>query len=180
MPPWRIDGTFTWCFRPTFPCHPWDIHFPQDECSRRPDLHLIPHTLVETTRWLGADIILSALSVDTCPVTAFEHHLLANAAVPPEHGLFSYMHQGKPRYMTKLAFLARCDSIWSAVGLEKVLGHSFRIGGASEHVDRGLAFDLLQIQGRLTSNAFLRYLQKMDNVVSRKVRLLDRLQASRK
>lgn len=134
----------------------------------------------KTTRWLGADIILSAISVDTCPVLAFEHHLLANAAVPAEHGLFSYMHRGKARYMTKAAFLARCDSIWSGAGLEKVLGHSFRIGGASEHVDRGLSFDLLQIQGRWTSDAFLRYLRKMDNVVSREVRLLDRLQASRK
>lgn len=116
-------------------------------------------------RW-GAEIVLTSQSHVTCPIMALDHHLLINAAVPADHGLFSYMEGGNPKYLTKAAFLARCAAIWRDAGLPIVHGHSFRIGGATEHLRRGLSLDLLQIQGRWTSDAFKLYLRRLDEILS--------------
>jgi hypothetical protein len=120
----------------------------------------------KTTRLLGADIILTFNSEWTCPGVALEHHLLANSEVPLEHGLFSYMHEGRPKYMVKATFLCRCASIWEAAGLDMVQGHSFRIGGTTEYLRRGLPVDFIMIQGRWTSEAFKLYLRKLDVILS--------------
>lgn len=118
-----------------------------------------------TKRW-GADIVLTAQAHGTCPIMALDHHLLINAGVPPEHGLFSYLEGGAPKYLTKAAFLARCAEVWKEYNLPMVQGHSFRIGGATEHLRRGLSLDLLQIQGRWTSDSFKLYLRHLDEILS--------------
>jgi len=118
-----------------------------------------------TKRW-GADIVLTAQPHGTCPIMALEHHLLINAGVPPEHGLFSYLEGGMPKYLTKAVFLARCVEVWRESNLQTVQGHSFRIGGATEHLRRGLSLDLLQIQGRWTSDSFKLYLRHLDEILS--------------
>lgn len=120
----------------------------------------------KTTALLGADIVLTANAELTCPVVAFQHHLLSNASVPNDHGLFSYIEKGQPKFLTKKAFLSRCAAIWGNANLEMVQGHSFRIGGTTEFLQRGLSLDLIQIQGRWTSEAFKLYLRKLDEILS--------------
>ena len=75
--------------------------------------------------------------------------------------------------MTKAAFNDRCADIFSRSGLPAIYGHSFRIGGATEHLRRGLSIDLLKIQGRWKSDAFERYLRKTDEVLSMNIADLD-------
>ena len=102
---------------------------------------------------------------------ALDHHLLINTGVPPEHGLFSYLEGGAPKYLTKAVFLARCAEVWKEYNLPIVQGHSFRIGGATEHLHQGLSLDLLQIQGRWTSDSFKLDLRHLDEILSAAITL---------
>jgi hypothetical protein len=125
-----------------------------------------------TKRW-GAEFILTGQSHNTCPIMAMEHHLLINDDIPNHHGLFSYAENGAPKFLTKAAFLSRCREVWRAAGLPDVSGHSFRIGGATEHLRRGLSLDLLQLQGRWTSDAFKLYLRRLNEVLSTAITAAD-------
>lgn len=112
----------------------------------------------KTTHHMGAQIMLVEESHCTDPLMALDHHILVNAAVPSSHGLFSYMEQGTPKYMTRAHFLDRCTQTWLDAGLPPIHNPSFRMGGAVEHLRRGLSLDYLQVQGRWTSKMFRSYI----------------------
>ena len=61
--------------------------------------------------------------------------------------------------MVKSAFMNRCTAIWSAAGIQQCSGHSFRIGGATELIERGVSFDWVCMQGRWSSDAWRRYVR---------------------
>jgi hypothetical protein len=107
----------------------------------------------------GADIVLTKINAFNDPVTALRHHLSANAAVPDHAPLFAYeTADGGWAPMTKPWFMARCTEIWDKVGmLDKVLGHGFRIGGATELLLMGTPPDIVAIQGWWKSHDFLEY-----------------------
>jgi hypothetical protein len=75
--------------------------------------------------------------------------------------------------MVKKSFLDRCSDVFRSVGLASIHGHSFRIGGATEHLRRGLSVNLLKIQGRWKSDAFERYIRKSDEILSMNIIDLD-------
>ncbi|KAG2053677.1 hypothetical protein BDR06DRAFT_840679, partial [Suillus hirtellus] len=56
--------------------------------------------------------------------------------------------------LTKRKFLARCNPVWSQHGTS---GHSFRIGGTTELLLRGVPPHIVKVLGRWSSDAFLRY-----------------------
>jgi hypothetical protein len=61
------------------------------------------------------------------------NHLKVNASGPSSSHLFSYQTKsGCWISMVKSKFLNRCHTIWSSLGLLRVHGHSFWIGGATE------------------------------------------------
>ena len=126
----------------------------------------------KTEKFRGADISLTAISGPSCPVLALEHHLLSNAGLPPSAHFFAYKTPAGHLPMVKAAFMDRCTEIFTAAGLPPIQGHSFRIGGATEHLRRGLSVDLLKIQGRWKSDAFQRYMRKTDEILS--VNIADR------
>lgn len=125
---------------------------------------LIPWT--KTTGAQGADIILTAATDDTCAVKAAQHHLAVNAGAPDDMPFFSWRAaDGKWYPLTKDWFLKRCAAIWDAHGLKAVYGHSFRIGGTTDLLLRGLPPSIVAIQGRWSSRAFLRYWRKVEDIV---------------
>jgi hypothetical protein len=67
--------------------------------------------------------------------------------------------------MTKTWFLSRCNEIWIAAGLPDMPGHSFRIGGATHLLLMGTPPDIVAVQGRWKSRAFLEYWRRIESIL---------------
>ncbi|KAG2752769.1 hypothetical protein P692DRAFT_20691631, partial [Suillus brevipes Sb2] len=60
---------------------------------------------------------------------------------------------------------ARCNQVWRRVNLLELTGHCFRIGGATELLLRGIPPDVIAMQGRWKSRAFLEYWRKIESIL---------------
>lgn len=125
----------------------------------------IPYS--KTTQNLGADISITARPGDpTCPISALRHHMKANTDIPPRAPFFSYeTEEGLYSPITKGWFMARCNAVWIACGLPEMPGHSFRIGGATYLLLLGTPPDMVAVQGRWKSRAFLEYWRDIDSIL---------------
>jgi hypothetical protein len=121
----------------------------------------------KTTKEEGADIILTPTPGPLNPVAAFHHHLSANAAVPDKAPLFAFeTRDGGWSPLTKAWFMERCSEVWKAAGLSHDLdGHGFRIGGASELLMQGVPPEVVAMQGRWLSRAFLLYWRRIESIL---------------
>lgn len=59
----------------------------------------------------------------------------------------------------------RCNDIWTREGLQTVLGHSFRIGGATKLLLSRVDPWIVMKQGRWSSKAFLRYWRNIEEIL---------------
>jgi len=126
----------------------------------------IPWT--KTMREEGAQVIITARPEDRlCPVQAlFNHSQVINKDCPAGLSLFAYrLDSGSWTNMVKSTFLKFCDVVWKSAGLEHVLGHSFRIGGAVELLLAGVNPDVVAATGGWTSLAFLLYWRRMEEII---------------
>ncbi|KAG1719864.1 DNA breaking-rejoining enzyme, partial [Suillus paluster] len=119
----------------------------------------------KTTKEQGADISIMARDHRTCPLTALERHLLINCDIPSHAPLFSFQKGTGWSPMTRPLFLARCNEIWVAQGFPNLPGHVFRIGGTTELLLQGTHPDIVAMQGRWTSDAFLEYWRCIDTIL---------------
>ncbi|EJD39324.1 hypothetical protein AURDEDRAFT_41739, partial [Auricularia subglabra TFB-10046 SS5] len=73
--------------------------------------------------------------------------------------LFAYRHDtsGRITALTKNAFLARLNEIWTVCGMQRVSGHCFRIGGTTALLRAGVPPEIVKTAGRWKSDSFLRY-----------------------
>ena len=62
-------------------------------------------------------------------------------------------------------FLARCNQVWRDAGLLELSGHCFRIGGATELLLHGTPPDVVAVQGRWKSKAFLDYWRRIESIL---------------
>ncbi|KAG1838711.1 DNA breaking-rejoining enzyme [Suillus subalutaceus] len=114
----------------------------------------------------GAKIILSRVDNLTNPMSALNHHISANAIIPPQAPSFAFeTASGGWAPMTRPWFLARCNQVWKGAGLLELTGHCFRIGGAMELLLRGVPPDVVAIQGCWKSRAFLEYWCNIDSIL---------------
>ena len=67
--------------------------------------------------------------------------------------------------MTKGWFMDRCEEVWEAAGLPRLSGHAFRIGGATELLLRGTPPEVVAVQGRWKSQAFLEYWRRIEGIL---------------
>jgi len=118
------------------------------------------------TKHDGEDICMTDTSCNSSPVTAFDHHLSSNSAIPPDAPLFAF-ETGPTSWspMTRTLFLNRCDEIWSREGLSSVKGHGFRIGGTTHLLLLGVDPWIVMVQGRWSSQAFLGYWRKCEEIL---------------
>jgi hypothetical protein len=72
--------------------------------------------------------------------------------------------------MIKTTFLHFCDDIWKKSGLDNVLGHSFRIGGAVELLIAGVSPEVVAAVGGWTSLAFLIYWRRFEEILPNHIR----------
>jgi hypothetical protein len=138
------------------------VRFASSTC-RYATLH-IPWS--KTTKNDGAKISITSRDDPTCPLTALEHHLDCNSRIPSDAPFFSFeTMQGGWAPMARNWFLDRCNSIWEKAGYERMSGHSFRIGGTTHLLLSGIPPDVVAVQGRWTSNAFLGYWRQVDAIL---------------
>ncbi|KZV78302.1 hypothetical protein EXIGLDRAFT_573350, partial [Exidia glandulosa HHB12029] len=60
----------------------------------------------------------------------------------------------------------RLNEIWSAAGMQRVTGHSFRIGGTTALLRAGVDPEVVKMAGRWKSDSFLRYWRALDVIIS--------------
>ena len=98
------------------------------------------------------------------PLEALRNHRRINAA-PDNASLFAYRtSDGNFRPLTKSAFLNRLQSVWEAAGIVGLFGHSFRIGGASFFLAKGVSVEMVRLLGRWRSIAFELYLRAFEEI----------------
>ena len=61
--------------------------------------------------------------------------------------------------------MGRCNEIWLAASLSAMLGHGFRIGGATHLLLLGVPPDIIATQGRWLSRAFLAYWRRIESIL---------------
>jgi hypothetical protein len=124
----------------------------------------IPWT--KTTHTDSANIVASGVDDPSNPVLALVHHLSANSSVPGIAPFFAFeTDSGGWAPMTRTWFINRCNEVWRVAGLSELSGHCFRIGGATELLLRGTPPDVVAMQGRWKSRAFLEYWCKIDSIL---------------
>lgn len=126
----------------------------------------------KTAREKGEDLFLGKQSGLSDPIASLDLHLRLNAPLPSSH-LFAYRDaSGSLVPLTKRKFLARCNSVWSLHGLPSISGHSFRIGGTTELLLRGVPPHIVKALGRWSSDAFLRYWRCLEELAPLHAELL--------
>ena len=124
----------------------------------------IPWT--KTTRNDGAKISITARDDPTCPLLALEHHLSCNPKIPASAPFFSFETADNDwAPMTRAWLLDRCNAIWTEAGYDIMSGHSFRIGGTTHLLLSGVPPEVVAVQGRWLSNAFLAYWRQIDSIL---------------
>ncbi|OAX33912.1 DNA breaking-rejoining enzyme [Rhizopogon vinicolor AM-OR11-026] len=123
----------------------------------------IPWT--KTTHGNRADIITSKIDNPTNPFNALKHHLSANASVPLTAPFFTFETPTGWDPMRRTWFLKRCNDIWRSANLPELSGHCFRTGGATELLLRGVPPDVVAVQGRWRSKAFLEYWRRIESIL---------------
>lgn len=108
------------------------------------------------------------------PSYALRDHMHINN-IGDDDPLFAYKHDvsGDLIPLTRRAFLSRLNEIWSAAGMQRITGHSFRIGGTTALLRAGVEPDVVKMAGRWRSDSFLRYWRAIDNIISSHMDLCD-------
>lgn len=125
----------------------------------------IPYT--KTKKFAGDWVTLTSSADSTDPLSAIQHHLDINHGIPEDAPLFAFRSE-TPKGWTALdrnKFMSRCNAIWESKGLQTVLGHSFRIGGATHLLLSGVDPWVVMKQGRWSSKAFLRYWRNIEEIL---------------
>ena len=140
------------------------IDFSSSPSGARSAIFDIPWSKTEGSK--GAKIVLTDLNDPTSPVPALRHHLAANTNVPAGASLFVFeTDDGGWEPLTKSNWLARCNEIWVAAGFAPLKAHAFRIGGCTELLLCGTNPDIVCVQGRWKSRAFLVYWRKIQKLL---------------
>jgi hypothetical protein len=119
----------------------------------------------KTTRNAGAFVVLPPQPRSrTCPVTAMAT-MFRTCRAPANAPLFGHTVDGVFRPLVKRVFLAEVNRIAADLGLGRITGHCFRIGGTTQLLASGVPPDVVKAAGRWTSDSFLRYWRDHERVL---------------
>jgi hypothetical protein len=98
------------------------------------------------------------------------NHLAVNDGIPADAPLFAYRgtrsYDPPYRYLTRDAFVDRCNKALRKAGREPITGHSFRIGGATSLLLAGVDPALVKAHGRWKSDeGFMRYWRHISGII---------------
>ena len=105
----------------------------------------------------GCKIVFKAGGNILCPVSAMEKFLNIRPPTTGDSPLFVHI-RGMP--MTGAWFRNKLSECCKEAGIKKIIkGHSIRIGAASEAVNQGIPFHIIQSMGRWKSDCAKRYIR---------------------
>jgi hypothetical protein len=117
----------------------------------------------------GQDVVLVDQRDPINPISLLKNHFWVNR-IRDDQFLFSYSSVHGPSVLSKQLFLQRCNTIWSALGYPRTIGHCFRIGGTTELLILGTPPDVVKATGRWSSDSFLRYWRSLEETAPRHIR----------
>lgn len=101
-----------------------------------------------------------------CPLEALKNLALVSPA-GCDDPLFSWRDKsGHVRPMLKVPALTQINSILTACGYGNAFGHSFRIGGASFYLAKGVPAEIVRLHGRWRSLAYEAYIRAFEQISS--------------
>ena len=104
---------------------------------------------------------------DCSATQAFEHHMAANTDIPPNAPLFAFEMADKSwSPMKRNWFMDHCNEVWLEEGLSSAKGHGFHIGGTTHLLLLSMDPWIVMAQGWWSSQAFLGYWQKCEEILS--------------
>ncbi|KIK74528.1 hypothetical protein PAXRUDRAFT_175477 [Paxillus rubicundulus Ve08.2h10] len=92
-----------------------------------------------------------------CPTTLHRSSEGISPTCPTYAPLFSYKTSSGWEPLTKTSFILQCNDVWVQNGSPSMPGHAFCISGTTELLSQGINLDIITVQGRWTSQAFLDY-----------------------
>ncbi len=102
-----------------------------------------------------------------CPLAALRN-LMEVVPADSSAPLFSWTDRnGAVRPMVKSTALSKINIILSTAGFGSSFGHSFRIGGASFYLAKGVPPEIVRIHGRWKSLAYEVYIRSFEQIASR-------------
>lgn len=125
---------------------------------------ILNYPWTKTKGFTGEQSILNRQQGATDPIAALENHLKVND-IPAHLPLFSFHVASGWQCMTKAKLLHICNAVWTTHDIPRITGHSFRIGGTTELLQAGVSPAIVQVMGRWSSDAFLRYWRHLDIII---------------
>lgn len=119
----------------------------------------------KTIQEKGAVISVTSRPHSTDPINALVTHQNMNKEIPLDAPLFSYRTNSGWLPLTKPTFISGCNDIWSQNSFPAMPGHAFRIRGTTELLLQGVNPDIIAVQGRWTSRAFLDYWRCIETIL---------------
>ena len=118
------------------------------------------------TKENGKDINITDSTCSCGVITALEHHLSSNMAIPVSAPLFMFEMVDIQWSPMKWAwFMARCNAVWEKEGLASIKGHGFHIGGTTHLLLLGVNLWVVMVQGQWSSQAFLSNWHKCEDIL---------------
>ncbi|KIK73064.1 hypothetical protein PAXRUDRAFT_796317, partial [Paxillus rubicundulus Ve08.2h10] len=123
----------------------------------------IPWT--KTTKEQGADISVTDHPYHMSLLEALSLHEHINVNIPHSAPLFSYRTSTGWQPLVRAEFINCCNDIWVQNSFPNMPGHAFRIGSSMELLLQGVNLDIISVQGRWTSRAFLDYWRCIESIL---------------
>jgi hypothetical protein len=117
----------------------------------------------KTTRFNGATVFLVDQRDPLNATIALSNHFKASP-LRSDAFLCEYKHGRHSKVLGKEEFLEMCNSVWTAAGIPRITGHSFRIGGTTALLCSGVHPEIVKKMGRWTSDAFLQYWRSLGHL----------------
>ncbi|KIK78179.1 hypothetical protein PAXRUDRAFT_164683 [Paxillus rubicundulus Ve08.2h10] len=79
--------------------------------------------------------------------------------------LFSFKTPSGWEPLTKTSFISHCNNVWVQNSFPSMPRHAFCIRGTTELLLQGVNPDIIAVQGRWTSQAFLDYWRQVESIL---------------
>ncbi|KAE8183593.1 hypothetical protein CF335_g8277 [Tilletia laevis] len=122
----------------------------------------------------GQKVVLVERPASVDPLLWLRRHLALNS-VPEDatHSLFAFRREGGVTQMRRSMLTSRLKILTRRAKLPVLDGHSFRIGGCTELLRAGNAFDDVRVHGRWSSEAWQRYVRDHAEIMAPRLHLDD-------
>ncbi|EFP84640.1 uncharacterized protein PGTG_10799 [Puccinia graminis f. sp. tritici CRL 75-36-700-3] len=104
------------------------------------------------------EIVLHSLKNMLCPVLAIKRRI--EEAKGHNTSLFGFNRDGDRKHLTRSIAVNRIQLVLRTGGFEGLLGHSFRVGGASLRYALGTPVEEICVLGRWVSNCYRLYIRE--------------------